>query len=112
MTSESAYREGYNNPRVTRFPVRYPSGISGRRGYLDDKEDKRTKVTTSGVERGQDLGRPRLIKVKPKSETLIPKEEEVNWSFGYMLRYLIIIIIIIALVVFFGGQALQVSKST
>jgi hypothetical protein len=111
-SSGSAYRDGYDANKVTRFPVRDLAGVSGRRGRLNEKEETRTKVTSTSKDGQNAAGQPMRIKVRTITSNIIPEEEAVDWGFGGLLRYLIIIIIIIAIVVFLGGQALQISKNS
>lgn len=103
---------GYQSDKPVLTPVRY-RGIAGRGRVIDDeKEDTRTKITST-VSGGVDPDKPaERIRVKPKIVSTDAELEKPEFSVGNFLRYLIIIAIIIAIVIFIGGQALQVSKST
>lgn len=111
-SSPSAFANSYDQGRTVRIPIRNVDQFGRVINKRKDKEETRTKVSSSTIERGAREGAPERIKVVKRVPASEDKDDGVEFTMGNMLRYLIIIAIIIAIVIFIGGQALQVSKST
>lgn len=92
--------------------VGFTSAERIRTGYVLDRE-KKEKKTSGPIKVGKNTGveKQERMKINPKAAVKRDVASDTPWSFGDYLRYLIIAAIIIALVIFFGGQALQISKS-
>lgn len=98
--------------RIVRIPIRDTDEIRRRRYREDQKDKERSKVKTDIASRENEReGAPQLIKKSTRKPAQEVAEDGFEWSFGNILRILIIIAILIALLLFLGGQALQVSKS-
>lgn len=86
-------------------------------GYFGEEEkakrgEERPKAAQVAKDsEGEESLKPKKA-VEPERKPAVAKvSEEVDFSFGNMLKWLLIIGIGIAIVVFFGGQILQASKS-
>lgn len=84
-----------------------------RKRRLEDKKDKsRTKVKSDKTFADGRQGAPLLQKVLKRTPASDASGDDgFEFSFGNILRWLLIIALIIAIVIFIGGQILQVSKS-
>lgn len=110
-TEDSMATAGLNSRRG-------PAGGRGKdfdRGFQMDRE---TETREKGgvaviVKKGSDNRdlAPKRLRVQKKEAQKDINLEEKEMKFGDYLRWIIIIAIILAMVVFFGGQALQISKS-
>lgn len=98
--------------RVVRIPIRETDAMRRRR-YQEDQTDKeRTKTRTDkALSDGEREGAPVLIKKSVRKPTSEVEDDGFEWSFGNLLRILIILAILAALLLFLGGQILQISKS-
>ena len=98
--------------RVVRIPIRETAAIRQRRYREDQKEKERARVKTTAEGSSQERdGAPQLIKSTVRKTASDVPDTGFEWSFGNLLRWLIIIAILIAILLFIGGQALQISKS-
>lgn len=86
--------------------------INDRFSFTDEKDQKSGKGGKSLVKRNtaSEL-RPTRMKVIPKPAKKSEQTADSDLGIGDYIRYLLIAAIIIALVLFFGGQALQMSRS-
>lgn len=84
-----------------------------RKRRLEDKKDKtRTKVKSDKTFADERQGAPLLQKLRKRTPASDASGDgDFEFSFGNILRWLLIIALIIAIVIFIGGQILQVSKS-
>jgi type IV secretory pathway TrbL component len=101
----------YQSGKAVRIPLREVGSIRGGVRAEEEKEEKtKTKVASSSVETESRKG-PERIKVERRTASTAAAPEIEEFTFGKLLRYLIIAAIIIAIILFIGGQAIQVSKS-
>ncbi len=84
-----------------------------RKRRIEEKTDKiRTKVKSDKTLAEERQGAPLLQKVLKRTPASDASGDSgFEFSFGNILRWLLIIALIIAIVIFIGGQILQVSKS-
>ena len=75
----------------------------------NDREKKGNKSRVAKADDNDLRGKKKKMQIKAKREPAQIEEDE-GWSFGKLIRYLIIAGIILAIVIFVGGQALQISK--
>jgi hypothetical protein len=98
--------------RIVRIPIRETDAIRKRRYAEDQKDKQRTKARTDKPLSGEEReGAPVLMKNKTRKIAAEEVDDSFEWSFGNLLRILIILAILIAILLFLGGQALQVTKS-
>jgi len=93
----------------------FDDGKSGRRPVVpmaeNEQYDGKAKAKTSIPAGDQNIDslQKRLISAETAKKAMEVKEEEM--SFSDFIKYLLIAVLVIAMVIFFGGQALQISKS-
>lgn len=83
-------------------------------GFARDEDrdrERQERVPVASTDDGRDNLRPDRMHVRRRPAAAAVAEEDEGLSFGNILRILLIAAIIIALAIFFGGQALQISKS-
>ncbi|HVK61965.1 MAG TPA: hypothetical protein VM432_10460 [Bdellovibrionales bacterium] len=83
-------------------------------GQKEDEARKNDRPTTAAIAKdtdGQETLKPKKV-AEPERKPAVAKEtNSEGFSFGYMIKLLLIAAIGIAIVIFFGGQILQASKS-
>ncbi len=90
--------------------------VSSKYSIDDDSQQKRgaerTNVTVKTKSSQDEEGRTKKMKVRERKAASVEANDGGGFSFGRLLRMLIILGIIVAIVVFFGSQALQISKDS
>ena len=112
QSGQVAFNTYDQNNRVVRIPIRETEAMRRRRYAEDQKDPERTKAKTDKALEGDERsGAPTLIRRQIRKPTAEVEDTGFEWSFGNLLRILIIAAILIALLLFLGGQAMQVTKS-
>ncbi len=75
-----------------------------------EEEERREAGLVKPIEGNEQKKTDRFL-VEKRGLASVQEEPDVEMGFGNYLRFLLIAAIVIALVVFFGGQAIQISKS-
>jgi hypothetical protein len=87
-----------------------------KQNYVNEKDknkDKKSNVKAKETATDENASlKKKVMPYRPKESENKAEEAEKPFTFGNFLRYLIISAIIIAIVIFFGSQALQISKSS
>lgn len=87
-------------------------GYWGQEANEREKEDRPAVASVSSKKESEDSLKPRKAKVDVNRAPAQELEQDGSgFSFGSLLRFLLIGGIIVAIVVFFGGQIIQVTKS-
>ena len=81
-------------------------------GEAEDRGREQIKTSSGKVSLNEDEDRSKKIKIKERKPAEVKAADDEGVGFGRLLRMLIILGIIIAIMVFFGGQALQISKDS
>ncbi|MES2855528.1 MAG: hypothetical protein V4692_06685 [Bdellovibrionota bacterium] len=78
----------------------------------ESRENERPPVAAVAKDsEGNDSLKPKKAVEPERKPTAVVEKEETGFSFGYLIKMLLICGIGVAIVVFFGGQILQASKS-
>ncbi len=88
------------------------NGLTGYLAQLKKKKEESDRQLSRGLASEPGSSRPKKIAVKKKGKSgeMVEKAES-EFSLGSLFRVFLIIILLIIMFVFFGGQALQISKS-
>lgn len=109
--SFNSYNQNKNGGQQ-RILVKQTENGKKRRIEEGKKDRSRTKVKSDTDLAGDRQGAPVLQKYKKRAlASAGDSDEGFEFSFGNILRWLLIAALIIAIVLFIGGQVLQVSKS-
>lgn len=106
----SAYDPGGYGKRKKR------TALDGSFSLFGDQKSQDDSATVSAVAEKKDDGsglKPKRSKLElARGPANTKTSDESGFSFGYLIRILLIVGLLIAIIVFFGGQLLQISKSS